>query len=200
MPDTSIIVMSYMRDGRPALPHMAHLQRSNPGVPIFLCCNRDNGDPHLEWRNSDRRLRDWWFNFGRNVLTDKVIVLEWDVLVTIKLPGFDCDFGGREFKTPVSDPHWKWFEETTKLENQAPPLGVVPLAVTFWKRRALDFLCDRRWDYLYRKDIFCELRMASVVGSIFPLTEIPMPHVDWKLVNPTKEPGIYHAVKEAYNA
>lgn len=193
----SVIICTHRGpEGQPVLPHLKALRKSNPGVPVHICCKINNGDRQDEWRNSDRRFRDWWRKFAGCVKSDRIVILEWDVLVTSPIVLPDCAFAAKIVKTRESDPGWKWFEEAGALPEGMTPVGVVPLAVTYWTRAALDHLADSKFDAIFAKDLFCELRTGSVMATWTTVSEVVMPHVDWRSVAFDGGEGIYHAVKE----
>jgi histo-blood group ABO system transferase len=104
--------------------------------------------------------------------------------------------GGQHIKR-VENRDWVWLQEAERLAQGMVPYGMAPLGVTVYHRAALDALISPEWDSLFDADVFCELRLPSVIAHCgFPLVELPLPHVRAGSITPNwSVPGIYHAVK-----
>ena len=174
--------------------NLHHFIKNNPSIKYHICKNQEN-DIRTVWRNCDRSLRNWWLE-NRNLFSSEyLLVLEWDVLVTKKIniifkPGFSC------VSTRDSSHKWDWLKESNMLVGMEP-FGFVPFAVLAFDRKALDYLCDSRWDRLYEDDVFCELRVGSIAKrSGMQINILPgMGEVKYIKNNIIKGPGIYHSVK-----
>ena len=195
MDKCSALIVTY---GDRGTPWLENLRASNPDLEIHVACdNREGHQPSL-WRSCDRFLRDWWKQNHDKVSGTHLWLLEHDVLVTTSLP--DCagitGMGGQHIKR-VENRDWVWLQEAERLAQGMVPYGMAPLGVTVYHRAALDALISPEWDSLFDADVFCELRLPSVIAHCgFPLVELPLPGVracnitpDWSV------PGIYHAVK-----
>jgi len=155
-------------------PHLAALKRANPGLVIHVCETQDAPSEDLRldaWRNCDRNLREWWKTHRNAVATERVIFLEYDVFCNVDLrdvvPGKSPISGmvGAALKTPVRDAGWWPFREAAALPKpmQAFAVGMAPFAVLVVDRPALDAVADAAWDGLFEADVFCELRMPSLL-------------------------------------
>jgi hypothetical protein len=68
--------------------------------------------------------------------------------------------------------------------------------VSFWNAAALDAIADAKYDEVFARDVFCELRMPTICRAAgFPVQAMSLPGVRWYPVSPRAAPGIYHAVK-----
>ncbi len=193
----SALVVTY---GNKGTPWMEHLRRSHPEMEIHVACDGRVGKSADLWRSCDRFLRDWWKENGGRVSGSHLWLLEHDVLVTTELP--DCSevrgMGGQHVKH-AENRDWMWLGEADRLPEGMLPHGMAPLGVTVYHRQALDALIDPAWDALFAADVFCELRLPSVIAHCgFPLVELPLPEVRAGSITPDRNvPGIYHAVKGA---
>lgn len=188
------IVTTYRGAG---LPHLRSLIESNPLADVRISNNQGTGPKELEWRNCDRALRNWWRGNRDTVITDRIAVLEHDVLVTCPLPDiYPKGLSGETVKIQGSE--WWWWPELDHLPDlKAFAVGIAPLAVMFFSREALDALIAPEWDAIFEADVFCELRTPTVVAACgFPVEETPLPFVSDLDVEPDRGPGIYHKIKE----
>lgn len=192
-----MLILTHEVEGRPWLPHLRHLQASHPEVAVHVVSDA-GARRTAAWRNGDRKLREWWRRHGGVVAGEVVAVLEWDVLATCRLPELPAgvDAAAKAVVTRASEPAWPWFAEARRLGG-LEPVGLAPLGVMVLRREVLDELADPRWDELFARDIFCELRTGSIVWQRFRPGKIALPKVRWHAVRAGRAPGIYHAVKQA---
>ena len=76
--------------------------------------------------------------------------------------------------------------------------GIRPLAVVVLSRECLDALLRPEFDAVFAADLFCELRLATVVQAAgFRIGEMPgLDEVGHRpLRAPARLPGIWHPVK-----
>lgn len=190
-------------------PHLAELVASNPDLAVSVCMSPDAEtaeDAKNAWRNCDRNIRGWWREFGAGVAADQVLFLEYDVRVTVDLTKairrMPAGFGmsGAAVKGQAMHGHaWPLFAEAVRLPREVRALacGIAPLAVVLVSRSALDALADERWDAAFAEDVFCELRMPTLVrASGFRIMEQALPNVlCGRFSGSMEQPGIYHAIK-----
>jgi hypothetical protein len=187
------------------LPHLDSFLRSNPGVPVHVVSNAECGGAAqaIAWRNPDRLIRNWWLLQGSKLRFDYAAFIEWDVLFNKSLdevfPG-ETDFYSNDVQTPDDRP-WGWFDEIPFLPESLQPFatGVTPLAVTRISRRCLEAMFSHPdSDELYERDIFCELRLATL-ASACGYKPVPCPgtltNVDFRPVASGSGTGVWHAVK-----
>ena len=192
----AVIVMTHTeKSGLALLPHLPALIASNPDVSLHLCIGLSGNRKLNAWRNCDRTLRDCWRHSRHKIAGAAIAVIEWDVLVTQKLPPLSGDFQAKQI-VKQGEIEWHWWTEAHLL-NGIPAYGAAPIGVSFWSREALDYVADPRWDDLYRRDIFCELRTPSILATKFQMLPMDLPDVDWKDCQVSPTPGISHPVKAA---
>lgn len=193
------------KNGIPILPHLKWLRLSNPDAIIHIIIAKDL-QPLENWRNCDRILRDWWKQNKSKISTSLVCVVEYDVLITKKLPHLldNSDLCGNTLMSYVNESRWDWFRERDRLNLKADneAVGLVPFAFLCMKRDVLDDICSNKWDSVYEKDIFCELRFPSIVRnsgyniSSYNLDTIHFCNINTNNVN-FEIPGYFHSVKRA---
>jgi len=190
-------------------PHLAALQASNPGLAVEVCQSRDaatEAEAKDAWRNCDRNIRSWWRENRDSVSAEQVLFLEYDVLVTvdlfIALRIMPAGFGmmGAAVRGIATDGRaWGPFAEARRLPREVAAFasGIAPLAVALISRGALDAVCDEKWDAAFDADIFCELRLPTLVRACgYRLMATPLPNVlCGKYNREIAGPGIYHGVK-----
>jgi hypothetical protein len=177
------------------IPNLDHFVKHNPDVVYHKTTYKEECDKLWMWRNSDTMIREWWKEHRDTFNAEYLFVLEYDVLITKKINiifqrGFSC------CSLRMMGDKWKWFAEYKKL-NGINPIGAVPLAVTAFSRDALDNLIDPKWDELYSKDIFSELRLASIMGACGVRINIlkGMSGIKYNKNDNITGPGYYHSVK-----
>ena len=214
--DITVLILTHKDKNQACItPHLTWLKASNPGVDIKIVTrSKELGlrtDRDYAWRNADELLRFWWKQNKDKVTTPVVVVLEYDVLVTVKLPSLPPGFDlvGTRVVTPTTYSNWYWFHQTNeitklnKLKIQDKHLtGIIPYGVLVMKREVLDSICNKRWDKAYELDVFSELRFPTIANiEKYKIGEIDLPNVDWApqySSNEINNFGIYHPVKETF--
>ena len=190
--EPAICVVTY---GDKGCPWLDSLTKSNPQSEIWLIDDLRTGNSKTLWRNSDVPLREFWAKCGETVGSDRLWFLEHDVLVTTALPDARDVLGVAGKDVMVGD-GWMWMGERDRLEDGMFPVGIAPLGVSVFSREALDAIVNPRWDSLYEKDVFCELRTPSVVKTCgLPVDHIALPDVRWHRRKSDVRPSIYHSIK-----
>ena len=157
-------------------PHLDALRAANPEAVIHIHPAADPATPEERenaWRNCDRNIRAWWLQARGTVAAKAVIFLEWDVFANVDLrPLLPPDLAGvgivgARLKSPVRDARSFPFHEAARLpaEVAAVAVGIVPSAVLWISRAALDAVADARWDACFEADILSELRLGSVIRA-----------------------------------
>lgn len=180
--------------------HLEHLQKSNSDANILLCDVSSYSlflDKRYCWKNNDILIRNWVRHNRSKIVNDNIALIEWDVVVTQKLPDLKVDglMGKNIQKAGCS---WYWFCESKRLGPiEKYKIGITPLAVLFMDQRCIDAWIDYKFDPLYSCDIFCELRLPSLINSEqIPINSYSMPTVSATKTKFSNEPGIYHPIKE----
>lgn len=197
-----ILVSSY---GTRGAPHLEWIKRSNPGQKVHVDARGTPGarDNVAAWRNADRIIREWWRENGSSVQGDRLAIVEWDVLVRkhFALAGAPRDAGlsGRDPKI-WGDVPWCWWKEVGLLPGELRPHrhGLAPFCALIASRECLDAVADSRWDHVFDLDIFCELRLPTVVRACgFEIGRAP----DFDgcscdpIPDPGRQPGFWHPIK-----
>jgi hypothetical protein len=93
--------------------HEKYLKDSNPDSDIILADISNNLPKKYAWRNTDKLVRQWLQKNIDKIHTNNIAIIEWDVLITKKLPdlnidGIYCKYihtFNREKLIPVSSSH-----------------------------------------------------------------------------------------------
>lgn len=196
----------YTHHGRPI--HLEHIQKYNPNAQIISInwieqkYRQEFDQKQYAWRNCDKQIRLWLKDNIDVIKHNNVAILEWDVLLTKELPNLHIDkFYANLIKTPnIHGSNWSWFAENNKLKTIEPfSVGVVPLCVLYCSNSHLQKWLSAEYDWLYHEDIFCELRLGSIINHIgIQLTELRIGTIQSKPINldKIKIGGIYHKVKQ----
>ena len=189
-------------------PHAAHLQAANEGLVAHVRESVQGvGDERLNlWRNCDRNIREWWRANRAEVQTDSVLFLEWDVFCDVDLRkvipplATGCGIAAASIVTPVTAMRSYWpFEDLFRLprEMQGLACATAPLAVLLISRVALDAVLATEYDAIFDTDIFCELRLPTIIRySGFGVAAMDLPNVHCTPCQPTFA-DIWHPVKTA---
>lgn len=194
----SVLVFTYKNK----LPHLKYFKKSNPEIDIHVINNENNENPGYSWRSPDKRLRKWWKENSNKVKGEIICVMEYDVLVTKSLPMLsnNIDLAGKYIRNYNNTHKWNWFDPTEIKElGNLIPFGIVPFCFFLVRRKCLEFICEEKWNEYFEKDIFCEIRIPSILyNNDFKIGTIDIPDINiGDPIIPKKEPGIYHPVKNA---
>jgi hypothetical protein len=176
-------------------PHLAALLASNPCARVHVVhLGKEEPAGAPAWRGNDAALRAWWRENRGKITGRRVAWLEYDVLVTQELPDV---WPEGVLAKELKGAGWRWWGECERLpEFRRHWCGVAPLGVSFWNAAALDAIADAKYDEVFARDVFCELRMPTICRAAgFPVQAMSLPGVRWYPVSPRAAPGIYHAVK-----
>lgn len=188
-------------------PHAAALQAANPGLEIHACYSSHAATQqerlHL-WRNCDRNIRAYWRDHRHLVAADAVLFLEYDVFCDIEITHLSAaldrgvDIAGAEVKSCVRHLRSYWpFEDIPRLPRfmQGLACAIAPAGVLLISRPALDAILAPEYDAVFAADIFCEVRLPTVIRHAgLNVGSLPLPFVDATPKTPTS-PGIWHPVK-----
>lgn len=184
------------------LIHLKHLEKSNPKANILLADiskYNANFDTKYCWRNSDIFIRRWIRDNRKNIQSDNIAIIEWDVLMSSPLP--DIKINGlmaKDVQHPNSDREWFWFKEIYRLKSiKKYAIGISPLAVIFMDQLSIDTWINKEFDDLCNSDIFSELRLPSLLNSKnIPISIYKMDSVEWNKIDYSDKPDIYHPIKK----
>ena len=181
--------------------HLDHLKKSNPKANILLAnISKYNADFKIKyrWRNSDIFIRRWIRDNRKDINSANIAIIEWDVLITQKLP--DLNINGLLGKNIQYQNNWYWFKESHLLgKYQQYSIGITPLCILFMDQKCIDAWIDPEFDVLYSSDIFCELRLPTILNSRgIKISRIPLslPNVSTLKSQYKNIPDIYHPIKE----
>jgi hypothetical protein len=202
----------------PKLPHLHHLQKSNPNTQIHIIVGKDSGrGKYYDWKNSDQQLRLWLKENFSKIDNDIVAIIEWDTLITQPLPQLpdhldlasrfcyreNIKIRGKWQRKRMADPtwtpdNWWWWPETQLMGLNAAQEGVGLVSMGFYlcRRHVLGSILNERWDEVYERSIQNELRLPTIAhleGA--RVGEINLPYVRFDNIIPLAEPGIYHGVE-----
>ena len=197
--------------------HLKSLRHANPkgfvlpltdSVPELLPGSIDVArfppfcDEAQKWRGIDATIYRWFAN--RDFNARRYLLAEYDCLCTVSLAEYyaevwDADVAGVDFFTRQANPRWHWFlEDINNIPeyDRVYAAGIVPFTCTMFSHEALSEVVAN----VYRNDIFCELRLGTIVNKL-GLTFQRLPpakrstlcwhEYPWR----TDRPGIFHAVK-----
>ena len=150
-------------------------------------------------------LLTWWLEHGGEVAAAQVLALEWDVYcntdlrTVIRPPAWQSGLAAARILSGVSERRkYRFFEEAERLPASMRALAVAaaPLAVLRVSRTALDACLAPEYADVFREDIFCEMRLPTVIRHAgFHVAELGLRHVDATPKRPAGI-GIFHPVKE----
>lgn len=191
-------------------PHAAALAAANPHLPIRTHTapgSPDAAEKLLAWRNCDRNIRDFWRANRADVAEDRLIFAEYDVFANVDVAATvstvdSSDCLAAAVMSPLRDGRsWPVFAESSRMPAVMRHwlAGVVPLGLLMLSREALDELADSRHDEIFAADVFCELRLPTILRAAgFRILQNPA----WSDVTvrhmqpPSGFRGIMHAVKK----
>lgn len=182
--------------------HLEHLQQSNPNANILLCDLSQYGlflNQKYCWRNSDIFIRNWLRCNRSSITRNNIAIVEWDVLITKPLPDI-CVHGLMCNNIQHSYQEWYWFKESKLLSAKYEKfkIGVTPLCVLFMDQYCIDTIIDSEFDPIFSANIFCELRLPTILNSRnINITKYSMPNVNsLKTTYDENIPDIYHPIKQ----
>lgn len=179
--------------------HLKHLEQSNPDAQILLSDISNDHPKIIVWRNNDRYIREWLRENHHKIIHNNVAFIEWDVVVSTKLPDTNIDgFVGRNLQI-LGTNEWLWFNEIDRLGKYKDyAMGAAPFAVQFMDKKCVDIWMSEEYDDIFSQDIFCELRLPTVMNHAgVKMSEHLLPYVEWHPMQYNKNiPGIYHAIKD----
>ena len=197
--------------------HAEHIRASNPEAQLILLDSRNSLPPALAWRSCDRMLRDALKSTYNSILHDNVFLIEWDVLVSVRLP--DISVRGAQVSvvpTPEEHPDWMWWPEFDLLPPmlQIEKRGAVPFGILAMDKQSLWKLLDPSLDGIFEQDIIAEIRFPAVCAlcginlseldpSFFPTERILRSMTEQEVAEYNArfdktfltQPGVYHPVK-----
>lgn len=180
--------------------HFEHIRRNNPYASVSVYYEEHWGDTKDHWRNADRMIRNWWLR-NRDCFQheDRFVILEYDVFVNDEIVWVEdgSDASAKNVHDSV-ETNWTWWSEVEKLPYEMNPKGISPLCCITMNRSALDSIADPFWDELFKEDIFCELRLASILeaqNKIIKPMKLPYVSHDSTEAHRKGYYGIFHAVK-----
>lgn len=188
-------------------PHADALQAANPSLTIHTCHSIQGAtEPERldRWRNCDRNIRAWWRANRQSLTADQFLFLEYDVFCNVDLfqiipplaPG--VGIAAAKILSGLSDVRHFWpFAEIPRLPRAMHALAcaTAPLAVLLISRQALDAILSPDYDATFAADIFCEVRLPTIIRfEGFRTAALNLPHVTATPVTPSA-PGIWHPVK-----
>ena len=197
-----------MTTERHGLPHDAALRATNPGLTVhasIVAQGETQAAYVAAWRNCDRNIREWWRRSRESVAAGSVLFCEYDVLCNVDLramirpldPG--VGIAGAKVMSRIRDRRSFWpFREIDRLPSamHAKAIAIAPLAVLLISRAALDAILCETFDETFGGDIFCEMRLPTVIRNAgFDVAEMELPNVGVTPLSVTDKPGIYHPVK-----
>lgn len=194
----TIIYSDYKKE----LLHLDHLKNSNPDATILVCDISQYSflDSKYCWKNNDALIRNWIRANRHLIKTPNILLIEWDVLVTKKLPPIKVDgLMVKNIHSPVTN-NWYWFKESNLLgPYQKNRIGITPFGVMMMNQNCIDTWIDHEFDPLYCANINCELRFPTLINSRqIPISQIPfsMPNVSATKSEYKNIPDIYHPIKQ----
>lgn len=197
--------------------HTNHIRASNPEAQLILLDSRNSLPPALAWRSCDRMLRDAVKSKFNSILHDNVLLIEWDVLLSARLP--DISIVGAQVSvvaTPEEHPDWMWWPEYDVLPPslRIEKRGAVPFGILAIDKQSLWKLLHPSLDEVFEQDIIAEIRFPAVCAlcgiglselepSFFPKERILRSMTEPEVAEYNarfgktflSHPGLYHPVK-----
>jgi hypothetical protein len=185
--------------------HYDHLVKSNPQAYNMICNISNNYTKKYAWRNSDKLIREWLKNNITKIQTNNIAILEWDTLITKKMPE-TMEIDGvyaKYIRHYEKYPNWYWFKDKPKLNHLSKyACGLLSFGFLLLNIKAAECIIDKQFDFLYEEDIFCELRLGTIFNySNIPMTEIVFPNIleGQKKITVSDKGDYYHPVKYKIN-
>ena len=181
--------------------HFDAIHRSNPYASISVYYEEHWGEKKNHWRNADRMIRNWWMNNRKCFPYEKhFVILEWDVYVNDEIIWVDKEdaLSGKNLHVDLES-KWEWWKDADKLPSDMTPVGLSPLCCLSMTRDALDEIARPKWDSLFQSNIFCELRLPSIVyhsGMKVTTSDLPYVSSGETKAHTSGKRGIFHSVKQ----
>jgi hypothetical protein len=218
----TIIILTHIdpESGKPKLPHIENIYKHNPQSDVRIIVDRDSSKgKEYYWKNGDKSLRKWWKMNCNSVMSEEIIIVEWDTLIDDVLPNMPKEFDlvgykkieenlktrGKCVRKWMKDPTWKnenwwWWPDISEMEldENTSAVGLISFGFYMTRKWVLDSVCNSKWDKIYKKSIQNELRfptIAKLEGA--RIGEIDLPFVHHKEMKYQNISGIYHPIKEA---
>jgi hypothetical protein len=207
--------------------HLEHFLRHNTDTDIYIISDIRPDVPGIwggyKWKNNDVLLREWWCRNRIKIKTNRLLYMEYDVLITTKITdsmfvdGVRTSTNFSHFKDiapedPWDKAGWWWGCDGSKLPYILKKVATATIPSIMWfNSKALDCLVLPEWDDVFCEDIISEIRLATILNyhniSLYdwdtsiafmrncaqPITFEKESDVIFKIKN--FEPGIYHPVK-----
>ena len=210
--------------------HLDEFLMYNDDTDVYIISdNRQWSEPGT-WNNyghlnNDILLREWWQKNKDKISLKKLLYVEYDVLITIKITNEMFTDGVRtadvfHFPTMKAKPSETWSEEpwwwATHGDRLPVDLKCTPASgfatVLFLDTSVLDLIILPKWDDVFQQDIISEIRLPT----LFYYYKVPMYNwdktlgfsrithlpLDVKTEDPetlqkikTSYPGFYHPIK-----
>ena len=190
--------------------HLDKIIHSNPKSQIIDIHTEHNYDKDIAWSNNDRILRENLKKQIDNIIHEKVLLVEWDVLINMEVP--DIKFDGlvaQNIFRKGDNIKWYWWKELEKLPEYYKPFicGASLWSLIGITKECLVEILNSKYDDLYNMDIFCEIRTSTILRSLgFNMTKFPTELSRFILRNESsalesmeniKYYGIFHPVKNS---
>lgn len=165
--------------------------------------NELTGFEKYSWRNCDKFIRHWLKKNKHLITTERVALIEWDVLFTKELPTHlnlknKILTRTRHLYSKDRD-DWNWFREISQLDDfQKSACGITIMGCLLFDKTFLDIWLNQEFDPLYKKDIFCELRLGTIMNHSnieWDTYSSFMPEVRFNCCFKPEILGYYHPVK-----
>lgn len=197
----------WLTDESKNLIHQDAFTLSNPNIIQHISSGKkDIGNSREGWRNADRLIRSWWKSDGYKTNADTIFCLEWDVYCNYPLEKLEISAGlnGTYILNPIDNEDWCWWQELNRLPKDLHQYatGCAPLGFLAISRNCLDDISDQKFDSIFAADIFSEMRLPTCVKSCeynvqeFIKTDLKNSIFCHEINIPTKQAGIFHAVKK----
>lgn len=199
--------------------HLDILKKTNPQAQIIQLHTEHNLAPTEAHHNCDRVLRSnlKQKNILSQVINDNILLVEWDVYINDLIP--EINLSSMMTKaTSRNNINWYWWKEVTKLPNELREYATSAPLFSFIaiKKNILQEILNDKYDYIFNMQIFCELRLATIVTSLGYETEtFPIelsqhikdggdkndfyPLLNFLIQNPDTK-GIIHPIKSKINS
>lgn len=203
----------YSSDHKGNFIHEEYLRKSNPDAQILKLDMTNDLPEDIGWKQSDIIVREWMKQNHNEIEHNNVALIEYDVLVNMKLPNIYLDntIMGKQPLNLVDNPSWWPFTEKHRLGYlEKDAYGLWFFGFYMMSRNCIEYLIKAEYDFLfnYEVDILSELKFITILKhnnvSIEAANPLYMcnflcgkrgngsiPDIDYRL----SIPGIYHPVK-----